>query len=178
MSGGRVSSQPSTRIEQLAPELEKIISPSKPIQHLADGCLDLALFDASHAQRQRDIIICGEIGNEAEILKNDANPPTKPGHTRPRQGDDIFTKQADQPAAWPLREIEQLQKRCLSGTRWTGEKGKGACRQAEADIGKRLRAGTVAQTHIFELHDACHRARDTLSQKQPRSRNGTAMWFR
>jgi gluconolactonase len=37
MSGGRVASQPSTRIEQLAPELEKIVSPSEPIQHLADG---------------------------------------------------------------------------------------------------------------------------------------------
>ena len=37
MSGGRGSSQSSTRIEQLAPELEKIISPSEPIQHLADG---------------------------------------------------------------------------------------------------------------------------------------------
>ena len=37
MSGGRASSQSSTRIEQLAPELERIISPSEPIQHLADG---------------------------------------------------------------------------------------------------------------------------------------------
>ena len=37
MSGDRASSQPSTRIEQLAPELEKIISPSEPIEHLADG---------------------------------------------------------------------------------------------------------------------------------------------
>ena len=33
----RASSQSSPRIEQLAPELEKIISPSEPIQHLADG---------------------------------------------------------------------------------------------------------------------------------------------
>ena len=33
MSDGRASS----RIEQLAPELERIISPSEPIQHLADG---------------------------------------------------------------------------------------------------------------------------------------------
>ena len=37
MSGGHVSSQSSTRIEQLAPELERIISPSEQIQHLADG---------------------------------------------------------------------------------------------------------------------------------------------
>src|SRR5947199_1323397 len=37
MSGGRGSSQSSTRIEQLAPELERIVSPSEPIQHLADG---------------------------------------------------------------------------------------------------------------------------------------------
>src|ERR1700731_4463508 len=36
MSGGR-GSQSSARIEQLAPELERIISPSEPIQHLADG---------------------------------------------------------------------------------------------------------------------------------------------
>ena len=33
----RASSQSSPRIEQLAPELEKIITPSEPIQHLADG---------------------------------------------------------------------------------------------------------------------------------------------
>src|ERR1700732_1976170 len=36
MSGGG-RAQSSTRIEQLAPELEKIISVSEPIQHLADG---------------------------------------------------------------------------------------------------------------------------------------------
>jgi len=36
MSGGR-RSQSSARIEQLAPELERIVSPSEPIQHLADG---------------------------------------------------------------------------------------------------------------------------------------------
>ncbi len=37
MSGGRGSSQFSTRIEQLAPELERIVSPSEPIKHLGDG---------------------------------------------------------------------------------------------------------------------------------------------
>jgi gluconolactonase len=36
MSGGG-GAQSSTRIEQLVPELEKIISESEPIQHLADG---------------------------------------------------------------------------------------------------------------------------------------------
>jgi hypothetical protein len=39
MSSGatRVFSQSSKRIEQLAPELEKIISPSESIQELAEG---------------------------------------------------------------------------------------------------------------------------------------------
>ena len=37
MSGARGSSQSSPRIEQLAPELERIVSPSEPIRHLADG---------------------------------------------------------------------------------------------------------------------------------------------
>ena len=34
---GAASAQTAKRIEQLAPELEKIISPSEPIQELADG---------------------------------------------------------------------------------------------------------------------------------------------
>ena len=37
MSGDRVSPQSSKRIEQMVPELEKIISPSEPIHDLADG---------------------------------------------------------------------------------------------------------------------------------------------
>ncbi|MBV9199105.1 MAG: SMP-30/gluconolactonase/LRE family protein [Alphaproteobacteria bacterium] len=37
MSGGHASSESSTRIEQWAPELERIVSASEPIQHLADG---------------------------------------------------------------------------------------------------------------------------------------------
>ena len=34
---GRAAAQASPKIEQLAPELENIISASEPIQHLADG---------------------------------------------------------------------------------------------------------------------------------------------
>src|SRR5438093_2420523 len=37
MSVSRASSQSSKRIEQLAPELEKLLSPSEPIHDLADG---------------------------------------------------------------------------------------------------------------------------------------------
>src|SRR5947209_14025335 len=35
--GGFAMAQSSPRIEQLAPELAKIVSPSEPIEHLADG---------------------------------------------------------------------------------------------------------------------------------------------
>jgi gluconolactonase len=34
---GRAQTPPQPKVEQLAPELDKIISPSEPIQHLADG---------------------------------------------------------------------------------------------------------------------------------------------
>ena len=34
---GRAQTPPTPKIEQLAPELEKIIATSEPIQHLADG---------------------------------------------------------------------------------------------------------------------------------------------
>jgi len=37
LSGGRASAQAGKKIEQLAPELEKIVSTSEPIKELADG---------------------------------------------------------------------------------------------------------------------------------------------
>jgi hypothetical protein len=37
MSGGIARGQSGPRIEKLAPELDKIISTSDPVQHLADG---------------------------------------------------------------------------------------------------------------------------------------------
>jgi gluconolactonase len=37
LSGGRASAQPAKKIEQLAPELDKIVATSEPIKELADG---------------------------------------------------------------------------------------------------------------------------------------------
>ena len=36
-SSGRAQAPPQPKIEQLAPELDKIVSPSESIRHLADG---------------------------------------------------------------------------------------------------------------------------------------------
>src|ERR1700730_1654246 len=37
MSGGIARGQSTARVEKLAPELDRIISTSEPVQHLADG---------------------------------------------------------------------------------------------------------------------------------------------
>ena len=60
MSGGRASSRSSTRIEQSAPELERIISASEPIQHapkIVRPCREVVIDDeyAAHAGRARGV---------------------------------------------------------------------------------------------------------------------------
>src|SRR5690606_11344166 len=67
--------------------------------------------------------------------------------------------QPDEAAARPLGEVEQPEQRGLSRARRAGQEIEGAGIEHEADVRQRLRAGSVAQTDILELHDARHRGR-------------------
>ena len=133
-------------------------------------------LDPGDAQRQRDIVVGGQIRKEPEILEDDADPPPIGRHPPARQRHDILPEQPDEPAARAEREIEKAQERGLARTRWSGEEGEGAGGEIEGDVRKSLRARAVAQTNIFELHDAGHRASAVLSRSfgAPCHRHGTA----
>jgi gluconolactonase len=68
MSGDRGSSQTSKRIEQMAAELERIVSPSEPIQDLADG------FGGTHGPaegplwwKEGDYLLFSDIHNDRRM---------------------------------------------------------------------------------------------------------------
>src|SRR3546814_15478909 len=73
----------------------------------------------------------------------------------------LASQPVDAPAR-PLREIEQPKQRGLARAARAGEEIERAGLEREADVGQRLRAGAVAQPHIFELHDIRHAAPDAL----------------
>jgi hypothetical protein len=81
-----------------------------PVHHLADRRFEVLLLDPSDTEGQGDIVESGEVPDEAEILEDNPDPPSEAGQSLARHGDDILTEQPDQPAAWTLGEIEQLQK--------------------------------------------------------------------
>ena len=80
-----------------------------PGEHLADRRFEILLLDAGDAQRQRDIVEGRQMRDQPEFLEDDADPAAKAGQARARHGDDVLAEQADQAAARPQREIEQLE---------------------------------------------------------------------
>src|SRR3546814_8571316 len=64
--------------------------------------------------------------------------------------------------------IEQPKQRGLARAARAGEEIERAGLEREADVGQRLRAGAVAQPHIFELHDIRHAAPDALGRSEER----------
>ena len=75
-----------------------------------------------------------EMRDQPEILEDDADPPAEAGQALARHGDDVLAEQADQPAARPLREIEQLEQRGLARARRAGEEIEAALAQRESEI--------------------------------------------
>src|SRR3546814_6492 len=98
----------------------------------------------------------------SDVCSSDLDPPPESGQPAPRQRYRVLAEQPDDAAARPLREIEQPKQRGLARAARAGEEIERAGLEREADVGQRLRAGAVAQPHIFELHDIRHAAPDAL----------------
>ena len=94
--------------------------------------------------------------HQPKILKNHANPPPKQRQFFTRERHHILIEQPDQPTAWPLRKIKQLEQRGFTSPRSAGEKIKPAFGERKADIRQRFSAHPVAQADIFKLNDCSH----------------------
>ena len=149
------------------------VAEADPGEHLADRPLQILLVDPGHPKRQGDIVEGGEMGDEPEILEDDADPPPEAGQALPRHGDDVLAEQFDQAAARPLGEVEELEERGLARARRAGEEVEAAVAQREAEVRQRLRSRAIAQPDIVELDDAAARVQTRLrSGPRPDCFNG------
>src|SRR3546814_18139073 len=70
---------------------------------------------------KRDIVKCGKVRNQPEILKDNTNSPPEVRQPLAPHRHHVFAKQADQATAWPLRQEEQAQQRRLTRARRRSE---------------------------------------------------------
>jgi hypothetical protein len=103
MAGGTGHAQtpPTPKIEQLAPELEKIIATSEPIQHLADGFGGtLGPAEGPLWWKEGKYLLFSDIHNNKRMSRRNL-PFTRPSsrRIRARQGR-VRVPRADQPGQW------------------------------------------------------------------------------
>jgi hypothetical protein len=94
--------------------------------------------------------------DQPEILKHHTNPAPETRQAFARHRYRVVAEHFDRPAAGSVRQIQQLQKRCLASTGRTGKEVKAARKQRKAEIGERFRVSAIAQPDIIKFQDALH----------------------
>ena len=93
--------------------------PAEQFGHL--GAVAGLLF-AQHTQGQRDILVGGEVIQQAEILEHDADAPAQHRHLVRIEGGDIPPEQGDETARGLQRQEQKAHEGGLAGARGAGEK--------------------------------------------------------
>jgi hypothetical protein len=147
------------------------VAETDPVEHVENGLRQIVLAHARHAQRQRDIVIGGQVIDQAEILENHTQTAAEGRQLRARLGDYIASEHADRAARRTLREIEQFQQRGLARPARAGEEIEPTGKQSEGQIAQNLTVRAVAKADIVEardlflapVHSAVHRASPPIS---------------
>jgi hypothetical protein len=71
-----------------------------------DSVGDILLASAGNAQRQRDIVECREMADQAEVLEHDADAAAERRHRLAGSVGQLLAEQLDVSPCRPLREVE------------------------------------------------------------------------
>src|SRR5947209_3462375 len=120
------------------------VAEADPAQKLDDLAAIRGIVAALHAQGQRDILVSGEMIEQAEILEDDADAAPEPGDRVLVERGRLFAEQADQSARRLQRQENELQQRRLAGAGGAGQELKALRLDVEAEIVEDLVAHPVA----------------------------------
>lgn len=121
--------------------------PAEQFFHIS---LVVGLLAPDHPQRQRGILVSGQMIEQPEFLEHDAHPAAHGGQLVARQVRCALAKEGDFPVARTQGQIEQLQQTRLAGTGRTGQEGERTRFQNEINAAKDIFRGIVAQGNGFE----------------------------
>ena len=94
------------------------------------------------------------MADEPEVLEDHADASPEVGKRFAGSLAKIFAEEPDPAARRSLRQVQELQQRCLSRARRASEEIEASCRQREIEVAEHLGARSVAQSHAFELNDS------------------------
>ena len=102
-----------------------------PAQQLADTFTDFSFVHAADAERQSYVVKGGQMVQQAEVLKNDADFPPQHGKVVTVGEVNVGSKNVDRTAARFLCEIHHTEQRRFAGSALAGQKMERAFFQRE-----------------------------------------------
>jgi len=85
------------------------VGKSDPCKHLPDRSFDFGVALAGDTEGERDIVEGGQVADQPEVLKHDADSPAVVRKDVSRGVADVLPEQPDPSARRPPRQIEELQ---------------------------------------------------------------------
>ncbi|CCF21146.1 protein of unknown function [Pseudorhizobium banfieldiae] len=105
-----------------------------------------------HAQRKRDVLVGGQVVEQAEILEHDADAPAQHRQLVAGYLRQVAPEHADQAAGRLQRHEEQPQECRLPGAGRPREELERLLRDVEGHVPKNLRAHPVTEADVFEMN--------------------------
>ena len=140
------------------------LAQAHPAQKLHDLGPVGGLVPALHPQRQRDVLVGGQVVEKAEILEDHAHAAAQPRERRRRcKPFTSFAEERDQAARGPDRQEDQAQQRRLAGAGRPGQELEGPRADGE---------GEVAQDSPAPARSGCRRSRNARAARRVRARSG------
>lgn len=111
------------------------------------------MINARDFHGQCDVFEGGEMIEQAELLKDDADASPKRRQRLSGSRRYVLAEQGDAPARRTQTEINQFQERRFSSAGRPGQEAKLAFAKAEIDVAKAFRAAIISKPYALELDD-------------------------
>ena len=134
--------------------LDVPISATVMLAEIGEELVRAALAD--HPERQSHILPGGQMLEQAEVLKHDADPPPERGAFARRDAAHVLAEELDLPPRRMERHEKEAEQRRLSGARGAGEKVERPGPKMKVDVGQDFGPSIVLKTDVRQpYHGAC-----------------------
>ena len=130
------------------------LAEADPTQQFDDFGAIARLLLAEHTQGQSDVLVDGEVVEQAEILEDHAHPAAEGRQRRGFETRDVLPEQVDEAARRLQRHQDKAHQRRLAGAGRPGQILERARRDAEVDVLQHLRPHAISQADILEPNQA------------------------
>ena len=146
-----------------AGELRRVVPHAVRHSHALECLLDLLLAlrrtGASIGQWQLDVFVHGEVANQVERLKDEADLPVADARAiADREIRHRLAVQRVVPVRWRIQQAENREQRRFAAARWPGDRDVLSLLDFEMNLGKRVRFHLIGVEHFLHAFQLDERA--------------------